>query len=304
MFNLAHINSLMGSVDHLFWLLTSDGGVIMNNILADEIMNRTYCVLCGRAEAITIELRIPLRTTALDPVRVQKLLRVGSQRVDPSDIRPGGESCHILERVLANESHEDQIHIRESRSRADKAAESKKNAPSDMKPPGAERPRPPRAGGGESPMSRSGNNKGMGSGRPKVPRAGGDGLPSRVTPRGEKLAGGDPFKIYSRAERTAHYKKMQEENRLRLTNSKGELEDEAMLISGLMHAGALTEATGTVDSFTPVEREQPDAQGDVEGVGVGPTTSGGCHTVLLASVELQRGRVFIPSKKINGVTRQ
>ena len=42
MANLDHVNSLVVSIDHMFWLRTMDGGVIMSCELADEAMSSNY----------------------------------------------------------------------------------------------------------------------------------------------------------------------------------------------------------------------------------------------------------------------
>ena len=42
---------MMGSINHIFWLPTTDGGSLMSINLADQVMGRNYGALRVKAEA-------------------------------------------------------------------------------------------------------------------------------------------------------------------------------------------------------------------------------------------------------------
>ena len=69
----------MGSIDHLFWFLTTDGGVLMNISLSDLIMSRTYGTLRAKAEGIVTGTGVSIRRNALDAADVREKLRLGGR---------------------------------------------------------------------------------------------------------------------------------------------------------------------------------------------------------------------------------
>ena len=74
MLNIGHVNALMGSIDHLFWILTTDGGVLVSISLADQVMSRNYGALSAKAEAIITGMGVSLQCTTLDAIDVRQEL--------------------------------------------------------------------------------------------------------------------------------------------------------------------------------------------------------------------------------------
>ena len=80
-------------------------------------------------------------------------------------------------------------------------------------------------------------------------------------------------------------------------------EDNAMWAGGLVRAGAMTETAKqtppSLPNVTNPTLEEMSKERDP-----GPAVSEGRHTVSLASMELQQGEVFTPSKVVGGIERQ
>ena len=112
---------MVDSINHLVWLLTTGGGVLMSINLADQAMSRNYGALRAKAEAIITGLGVSLRCTALDATGVRPKPQEGKHRVDLPDISPGRESNFVLARTLDHKNHRDQVFIHESRGRSDKS---------------------------------------------------------------------------------------------------------------------------------------------------------------------------------------
>ena len=119
--------------------------------------------------------------------------------------------------------------------------------------------------------------------------------PARREPPGE-----DPFKIYLRAERTAHYK-IREENRLRLAKTEENLDGGQRDVGGWARTCRRDDRNGETDSPFPPKRDQPDAREDVEGAGPGPAASKDRHTTPLAGMGFQQGEIFTSGNVIGGI---
>ena len=111
--NIGDTDALMGSTDHLFWLLITDGGVLMSTSLADQVTSRTYGALRAKAESIVTGVRVSIRCNALGATDVRERLQPGRHRVDIPDIRPNWDSNFVLARTLDHETHKDKVFIRE-----------------------------------------------------------------------------------------------------------------------------------------------------------------------------------------------
>ena len=181
-------------------LLTTDESYLMTLTLADEVMSRIYGSVRSNAEYIATAIGCGFRCNALDVQGVREKLRAGRHLVDLPDISPGEESHFLLTTILQYEEWKDQVYLQASQGTSGEPVHRKPPAPvkrQSHKDPRAERAR-----------TRDGAKRRPGaSAKVATPRAGGGAEPE-TPPSAKKPTSEDPFQIYTREERRAHYKKM------------------------------------------------------------------------------------------------
>ena len=126
----------------------------------------------------------------------------------------------MLTTTLEYKNWKDQVFIRSSRRRSGEPDHTRPAAPIDRKP--RKDPRADNEKTTDGTKRKSGDNT-----KAAAPRAGGGTEPGTPSPS-RKPASEDPFKIYTRKERRAHYEKMKEERSLKAAGAGQGAEEKAV----------------------------------------------------------------------------
>ena len=171
--NIRHVNALMRSINHLFRLLITDGGVLMTIELTDQIVSRNYGATRARAEGTITALGLALRCTAVDAKHVREKLESGGYQTVLPDVSPGGESHFVLSRALEQETHRHRVYMRASRTKPDRNDLGRSHTPVDKNATGPE-------GSRKVPRNKTDDNtekKAADKGKGGLPRVGEDSAP-------------------------------------------------------------------------------------------------------------------------------
>ena len=100
---VGHVDALMKSIYHIFWLLSSDEDVLMNIAMAGEIMKKAYGALRVKAEGIATAIGCGVRCGSLSLSRRGRRQREAPSREAPS--RPPRRVPRPRDALRAHEDH-------------------------------------------------------------------------------------------------------------------------------------------------------------------------------------------------------
>ena len=141
-----------------------------------------------------------------------------------------------------------------------------------------------------------GKKKTDGGTKPTATRAGGDTERVKSSPPPTPVCA-DPFKKYTREQRRAHYETMKEERVAGTSGAARPTQDK------IVRTGALTEPAQQTPPPLP-NKTNPTLKEMSHERDMGPSAPGRAHSLPLSTAELQQGKTFTPSKRIDGVVKQ